>query len=125
MRHLRAFVVLFAIAAVVIGGVWLWRTESPASMPVFLKRIVGVPPEEGEPRGRDESITAPDDPALARRTPGPPLYKWRDDKGVWNITDTAPAGRPYERVEVDPDQNVVPTVIPGETEPYREPETDD
>ena len=120
---MRRFLPLLAILAIVAAIYW-WRVEDPASMPVVLKRVTGVPPEEGEPRGRDESITAPDDPVAARRV-GPALYKWRDDQGVWNITDAPPAGRAFERVTVNPDQNVVPTVVPGQTEPYREPETDD
>lgn len=121
---MRRFLPLLVLVAIVAAIYW-WRVEDPASMPVVLKRITGVPPEEGEPRGRDESITAPDDPAAARRTAGPPLYKWRDDKGVWNITDAPPKDRPFERVTVNPDQNVVPTVVPGQTEPYREPESED
>ncbi|HVK50539.1 MAG TPA: DUF4124 domain-containing protein [Pseudoxanthomonas sp.] len=29
----------------------------------------------------------------------PGLYRWRDDKGVLQITDKPPRGRPYERVD--------------------------
>lgn len=29
----------------------------------------------------------------------PSLYRWRDDAGVLHITEQAPKGRPYERIE--------------------------
>jgi Domain of unknown function (DUF4124) len=49
-------------------------------------------------------------PASARANPV--LYKWRDAKGRWNVTDTPPADRPYETLKYDPKTNVVPTVVP-------------
>ena len=39
---------------------------------------------------------------------GPQLYKWRDARGVLQITDKPPQGRKYELVEVRQDQNVIP-----------------
>ena len=42
----------------------------------------------------------------------PVLYKWKDAKGRWNVTDTPPADRPYETLKYDPKTNVVPTVVP-------------
>jgi hypothetical protein len=39
---------------------------------------------------------------------GPTLYKWRDARGVLQITDTPPQGRKYEVVKVRQDQNVIP-----------------
>jgi hypothetical protein len=39
---------------------------------------------------------------------GPQLYKWRDAKGVLQITDTPPKGRKFEKVEIRQDLNVVP-----------------
>lgn len=33
----------------------------------------------------------------------PVLYRWRDDAGALHVTDTAPKGRRYERVPVEPD----------------------
>ena len=42
----------------------------------------------------------------------PVLYKWKDDKGRWNVTDAPPTDRPYETLKYDPKTNVVPTVIP-------------
>lgn len=33
----------------------------------------------------------------------PVLYRWRDDNGALHVTDTAPRGRKYERVLIEPD----------------------
>lgn len=33
----------------------------------------------------------------------PVLYRWRDDAGALHVTDTAPKGRRYERVPIEPD----------------------
>jgi len=42
----------------------------------------------------------------------PVLYKWKDDKGRWNVTDTPPTDRPYTTLKYDPNTNVVPKVTP-------------
>lgn len=42
----------------------------------------------------------------------PTLYRWKDEQGRTQITDTPPQGRPYETVSVDPDTNVVPPLAP-------------
>jgi hypothetical protein len=59
--------------------------------------------------------TLPD--AVRRQLPlsaraNPPLYKWKDDKGRWQVTDAPPTDRPYEKLKYDPRANVVPNVIP-------------
>ena len=46
---------------------------------------------------------------------GPQLYKWRDAKGVLQITDQPPVGRKYETVSIRQDQNVIP--MGGSTPP--------
>ena len=33
----------------------------------------------------------------------PVLYRWRDDNDALHVTDTAPKGRRYERVPIEPD----------------------
>jgi len=33
----------------------------------------------------------------------PALYRWRDDGGALHVTDTAPKGRKYERLPIQPD----------------------
>jgi hypothetical protein len=39
------------------------------------------------------------------------VYKWRDDKGVWQITDEPPPeGTKFEKLEYVNDANVVPSV---------------
>lgn len=35
------------------------------------------------------------------RGAGPALYRWRDDAGVLQVTDTPPRDRPYDTVDVD------------------------
>ncbi|MBL8246477.1 MAG: DUF4124 domain-containing protein [Rhodanobacteraceae bacterium] len=44
----------------------------------------------------------------------PLLYKWRDDRGNWQVSDQPPAEGPYETVRVDPDTNVLPAGVPPE-----------
>ena len=74
---------LILLALIAAGGAWWYF--APGSMPSWLARAV------------------PASPSL-----GPPLYKWRDDKGRLHITDQPPADRPYEAVRYDPNTNVVP-----------------
>ncbi|MGA9335850.1 MAG: DUF4124 domain-containing protein [Rudaea sp.] len=42
----------------------------------------------------------------------PPLYKWRDAKGRLQITDVPPKDRPFETLHMNPNVNVVPSVVP-------------
>ena len=47
------------------------------------------------------------------RTDNPPLYKWKDEQGQWHITDQPPPnGLPFEKVQVNPDVNVLPVQTP-------------
>ena len=36
----------------------------------------------------------------------PSLYRWRDDAGVLQITDKPPEGRPFERIDRDPQRGL-------------------
>jgi hypothetical protein len=45
--------------------------------------------------------------AIDRKDAGPTLYRWKDERGVTQITDTPPAGRKYTVVSIRDDQNVV------------------
>lgn len=36
----------------------------------------------------------------------PSLYRWRDEAGVLQITDKPPEGRPFERVNRDPERGI-------------------
>ena len=42
----------------------------------------------------------------------PALYKWKDAKGRWNVTDVPPTDRPYETLKYDPNTNVLPPAAP-------------
>jgi hypothetical protein len=66
-------------------------------------------PETG--RRLKEQLTRPDFTHKTDR-----LYKWRDGKGEWQITDTPPAnGTEYEQLNYRDDVNVLP-VPPGITD---------
>ena len=36
----------------------------------------------------------------------PSLYRWRDEAGVLQITDKPPKGRPFERINRDPERGI-------------------
>jgi hypothetical protein len=36
----------------------------------------------------------------------PVLYRWRDDAGALHVTDTAPKGREYERIPIQPEAGI-------------------
>lgn len=43
----------------------------------------------------------------------PPVYRWRDDAGTTQLTDTPPPdGRPYEVVRIRADTNLLPSTAP-------------
>lgn len=58
----------------------------------WLEREQAATPEPGT-----VSVTAPS-PSEA---PGRVLYRWRDQAGVVQVTDTPPSGRKYETVDID------------------------
>ncbi len=88
-------VVIGVIAALAIGGGYAWYNAQP------------------EARTPAETAAATASAAPSAHTgPAPALYKWRDDSGVWNYTDTAPTDRPYETITGTPNVNSVPTVVP-------------
>lgn len=44
----------------------------------------------------------------------PPVYRWRDDAGVTQLTDTPPPdGRDYEIVRIRADTNLLPSKSPA------------
>lgn len=65
------------------GGLAWWLTRDSA-------------PQAARKQQRARQASA-DQVANAR----PSLYRWRDDAGVLQITDTPPKGRRYERIERD------------------------
>ncbi len=88
-------IVIGVVAALAIGGGYAWYIAQP------------------DARAPAESAAAISSTAPSANTgPVPVLYKWRDDRGVWNYTDTAPSDRPFETIIGTPNVNSVPTVVP-------------
>ena len=84
-----------------------WWMYWPETIPVFGRR-----PEAELAKPRDVRATQAAARAKATADASKPLYKWQDERGQWHITDQAPKGRPYEKVVVNPDTNVLPPEIP-------------
>ncbi len=99
----------FVLALALIGfGIWRFAPEYlPAALRDELPRS---PLDLSSPLNAEADTTGANRvPANATASdPNPPLYKWRDAAGVWNITDKPPAGRPYETVLVNPETNIMP-----------------
>src|SRR3546814_6934108 len=57
-----------------------------------------TPEQAREKRARAEQAAAAD-----YEDSRPVLYRWRDDSGALHVTDTAPKGRRYERIPIEPD----------------------
>lgn len=47
-------------------------------------------------------------------------YKWQDEQGVWHMSDQAPEGIAAQRLEANPNANIIQSVEPA----AQEPETD-
>lgn len=76
---MRAWLAIAAGVALGIGCAWWFAHEAP-------------PPDRAPPRSAGP---------VAGRTAAPSLYRWRDDAGVLQITETPPEGRPFERIARD------------------------
>lgn len=92
-RGRSAFLPLALLAA---AAAWAWWYYAPQTLPQVVREQLPVTRE-----------AAPQNPVL---------YKWKDDRGQWNITDRPPDGRVFEEVRVDPDVNVLPAGAPPELE---------
>jgi len=79
----------FMLVLVLAAAGYAWWNFAPDTLPDPLRKLL---------------------PASARANPV--LYRWRDDKGRWTVTDGPPSDRPYEVIKYDPKTNVVPTVVP-------------
>lgn len=89
-----ALTLTFLAALALAAAGWAWWYYSPQTLP----------------RGvREQLPVATESPAH-----NPVLYKWKDDRGQWNITDRPPEGRAFEEVRVNPDLNVLPAGVPPE-----------
>ena len=84
------------VLALAAAASWAWWRYAPQSLPGIAREALPHSP--------------------AARPENPPLYKWRDAKGQWQITDVPPDGRPYETIVVDPNTNVMPSLLPKEGE---------
>lgn len=80
--------VLVTIGLLAAAAAWVWRYE-PERLPQEWRRE--------NPNSRDYM---------------PTLYRWHDDQGRVQLTDTPPKDRRYETVRIDPNRNVVPTTLP-------------
>lgn len=87
---MKTFLLGVAFVLALMGAVvaYLWYYE-PERLPAEWRR--------DNPRSRDYA---------------PAVYRWKDDQGVVQLTDTPPTDRPYETVRLRHDQNVVPTTNP-------------
>ncbi|MCB1555204.1 MAG: DUF4124 domain-containing protein [Xanthomonadales bacterium] len=94
---MKSFLTGVLFAAALIGGAaaWVWY-RAPEYLPEAWRR------------------TNPQSPDYA-----PSLYRWKDDQGRTQITDTPPGDRPYQTVDIDPDTNVVPDSLPTERDAQR------
>lgn len=82
---------LFLLALVAAWAWWYWW---PDTLPEALRRE--LPMAESSPAHN------------------PVLYKWKDAKGQWQVTDQPPAEGPYEEIQVDQDTNVLPAGVAPE-----------
>ena len=107
-----------AIALVVVAIIaWVWHAffwdvvplPDVPRIPGLSTRDDGARPESGTSESRH-----------AQTGTNPPLYKWKDAQGRWNVTDQPPKNRPYEKVVVNPDTNVIPSVAPPAEEENRD-----
>lgn len=120
-RQSGGAVAWFVLAVLVIAGLGYaaWRF-APEYLPGVVRMQLPLSPLDPLATASGDSakpgITATANPAT--RDPNPPLYKWKDAKGSWNVTDRPPPDRAYETVRVNPDTNVVPA------EPVPEPDSE-
>lgn len=85
-RGLIAVLILLALAAVA------WWYFAPDTLPAQIRALAPPSPKAN-----------------------PILYKWHDAKGRLQITDVPPKDRPFETLHVNPNVNVVPSVVPPTT----------
>ena len=82
--------IAFALLLLAGAGAWVWNYR-PEWLPQEWRRA--------NPNSREYM---------------PAVYRWKDDRGVVQLTDTPPKDRPYEEVRIDPRQNVVPNLGPAD-----------
>lgn len=89
----------WAIAAGVVGGaaVAWWLAPETLRWPWSADRGPGA----------EASAAA----AGFNEVEAPALYRWRDDAGTLQLTQMPPQGRPYERVSIPSERNVIPMAV--------------
>jgi len=95
------------MAAGVIGALalaWWFAQSEPA---LSSRSPPGAPTAAAAPTGAEAPVAVGGATTGASEGPEKPLYRWTDTSGVVHFTDVAPADRPYVRVDVDPERNVV------------------
>jgi hypothetical protein len=69
------------------------------------------PLKDGKPLLSLERLSLPSLPALPlpKADPEPvTAYKWRDEQGNWHFAGEPPQGIAYQRIELDPQSNLIP-----------------
>lgn len=109
--------VAVALVAIALMAWWMYW---PETFPILRQRPEAAPGARAT--GPGQAARAPDTrPGAGGESP--PLYKWRDESGQLHITDQPPANRPFEKVVVDGNTNVLPSedatapAEPGEGRP--------
>lgn len=102
----RTAIVLILI---VIGGIAYFQFAPPGWLLSPKPRPI---PPEGIPGTTGHSAQPGSGAATQADARNPPLYKWKDASGQWHITDKPPKDFAFEKVVVDPNANVVPTIVP-------------
>lgn len=87
------------VAGVLLAAAAYWFQLAPEQRPF------------GALLGGAERAERPTD-RVAPATKAPTLYRWHDDNGVVTVSDRPPPDRPYERVDIPLDRNVVPLSEP-------------
>ena len=106
MQRQRGRVLGWVLLIILVGSAyWAVREYAPEYLPAPLR------PPRAEP-GTESAAKAATPAVDTRQAANPPLYKWKDERGQWQITDKPPRGRSYETVRVNPETNVVPAFVP-------------
>ena len=81
---------LLALALIAAAGAWVWYYQ-PEHLPKEWRHE--------NPRSHDYT---------------PAVYRWKDAHGRVQLTDAPPTDRPYETIRIDPNRNVVPSLLPAD-----------
>ena len=90
-----------------------WAIAAGLALGIALAYFVAAP----APPAQHARNGQPHDRAAAKPTHAAALYRWRNEAGVLQITDRPPKDRPYERVQLREDRNIVPMRGPAPEPP--------